>query len=86
MDKISSRNQDKDGIWSEAKEILLYFVVFIFVLFVSHRLTMWLHRTGIHDWFWNYVLSGLVFVVVMRVLTPWMKRNRQSQIDSKNRR
>jgi hypothetical protein len=79
MDDTSRGIGREDWTWSEAKEILLRLVVLFSALIASHGVTMWLHPMGAHHWFWNLALSGLVFVVVMRGLRPWMKGNRRSQ-------
>jgi hypothetical protein len=79
MDATSPRTRSEDWTSSDAKEILLRLVVFFFVLFASHGLTIWLQPMGAHHWHWNLALGGLVFVVVMRGLRPWMTGNRRSQ-------
>ena len=61
MDATSPRTRSEDWTSSDAKEILLRLVVFFFVLFASHGLTIWLQPMGAHHRYWNLPLSGLVF-------------------------
>jgi hypothetical protein len=57
----------------ETKIVLLRLAVFVFVLFATHVLVMWLYPLGAHRFFWNLALGTLSFWVVLRLVLPRLK-------------
>jgi hypothetical protein len=58
----------------ETKTVLLRLAVFVFVLFATHALLMWLHPFGAHMFFLNLALGGLSSLVVLRLVLPRLKQ------------
>ena len=75
MDGIFLKTGLDNSSRSEGKWVCLRLGVFIFVLFTSHSLMMWLRPLGAHNFFWNLVLGAIVFGVAIHLLKPWLKAN-----------